>query len=277
MVSASLQNDLHCVMSEAINHFGHQIPALQEQKAHQDYVTDLDLAVDAWFQDALLALHPNLPVLSEERALETEGLVREYWMIDPIDGTHNLVAGLPFVGISVALIDANGPRLAAVASLADGTIWMAERGKGAWKVRPGQSPVSLKFSDKPPIDLVVLSTGLIDALLNANADGISVRWAQIREIGKIRNLGAQALHLCGVASGQFAAACSIEARIWDEAAAGLIVREAGGVWASEADKADWKDPAGLMAIRQQRSLACHPAVAATLSRALKGFVTSATA
>jgi len=87
----------------------------------------------------------------------------------------------------------------------------------------------------------------------------------MRAIGKIRNLGAQALHLCGVARGQFAAVASVEAQVWDEAAAELILREAGGVWRSRADAADWNDPAALMAITTQHSLAADAATAAKLA------------
>ena len=242
-------------------------PARADRKAHQDYVTDVDLAVDAHLQAALAALLPGAPVLSEERAVGMTGPCAAYWIVDPIDGTANLIAGLPFVGIAVALVDGAGPRLAGVASLAEGRVTLARRGGGAFAALPGAPPVALTLPPVPP-ELVVLSTGLLDALMAEGGTG----WTALRAVGKIRNLGAQSLHLTGVAEGRFAAVASVEARIWDEAAGGLVVREAGGLWHSAADRVDWHRPAAVMGIRRQQSLACHPAVAVAMAAALAGHL-----
>lgn len=240
-------------------------PSHVQAKAHQDWVTDVDLAVDAFLAEALGRLLPGVPVLSEERAAQEEGPCEAWWVVDPIDGTGNLIAGLPLFGISVALVDAKGPRLAAVLGLPGGPLHAARRGGGAW--RDGQ-PLRLPGT---PAALVGLSTGLIDALM-ATPDAAS-RWKRLREIGKIRNLGAQSIQLCAVAEGALAAAASVEARIWDEAAAGLVLREAGAIWHSAADAADWSRPAAMMRLGAQRSLACHPACADRLGAALEGLVT----
>jgi myo-inositol-1(or 4)-monophosphatase len=238
------------ILTEAIDLAKRVRPSEATKKAHQDYVTDVDMAVDAFLESRLSALIPTCPVLSEERAVVHNGPLDRYWIVDPIDGTMNLLAGLPFVGICVALANAHGPQLAAVASISDGAIFSAIKGDGAFC--DGKRLQLLA----PPSDLIVLSTGLLDQLMNGHADA----YGALRRLGKIRNLGAQALHLCGVASGQFAAAASLEARLWDEAAGGLILREAGGHWQAASDKADWSQPQAMMAIRQQRSIAAHPAV-----------------
>lgn len=269
-MNAPLRRDDLCqVMEAAVALVRGRSPSWHNRKAAQDYVTDLDLVVDEFLQQALSALQPGVPVLSEERAADRPGPIPAFWIVDPIDGTHNLMARVPFVGISVALVDAKGPCFGAVASMTDGTLWVAARGEGAWEKRAGQPMRPLLLPREAPSELLVLSTGLLDALM-AEGGG---RWPALRRLGKLRNLGAQALHLCGVAAGQFAAAGSIEARIWDEAAGGLILREAGGIWASAADAADWQDPAALMEVRQLRSLACHPAVAETVSAILHGLLT----
>jgi myo-inositol-1(or 4)-monophosphatase len=260
----ALRDALVGVMAEARAVAQQAAPRQATRKAHQDYVTDIDLAVDACLQQALERILPGVPVLSEERAVAAGVPGGAYWIVDPLDGTGNLVAGLPFTAISVALADARGPQLAAVAALGQDLLYTAQCGGGAFC--NGQS---LRLPAAPP-ELVVLSTGLMDAILAA-PDG-PARWAALRQTGKLRNLGAQALHLCGVAAGQFAAVASHEARVWDEAAAGLILREAGGLWHSAADRADWGDPAALMAIRAQRSLACHPVAAPALRAALAGLV-----
>ncbi|WP_162798613.1 inositol monophosphatase family protein [Sulfitobacter sp. SK012] len=243
-------------------------PAHADKKAHQDYVTDVDLAVDAFLQDALELVLPGVPVLSEERAHDSTARLDRYWIIDPIDGTGNLIAGLPFVGISVALVDQDGPCLSAVCALGQGITYAARRGYGALRVQDGVTTRML-LPDQPS-ELLVISTGLLDRLM----EGTGTRWKALRAVGKIRNLGAQALHLCGVAAGQFAGVASIEAKIWDEVAAGLIIREAGGVWRSTADgdDVDWCNPASIMALGSQNSLACHPVADPALSAALDGIL-----
>lgn len=233
-----------------------------QKKAHQDYVTQVDLEVDRFLEAELGALIPNCPVLSEERDVLQHGNLTQYWIVDPIDGTLNLMAGLPFYGIAIALVDGDGPVLAAVGAIAQDQIYSAQRGGGAWL-----DGASLRLPQNPP-DLIVLSTGVLDRLQSA---GEAATWQALRRVGKIRNLGAQSLHLCGVARGSFAAVASVEARIWDEVAAGLILREAGGTWSSRADGENWSNPAGLMAIREQCSLGAHPQAVDEMAKALEGI------
>ncbi|HHB81120.1 MAG TPA: inositol monophosphatase family protein [Aliiroseovarius sp.] len=250
----TLRAGLEAVMREAMQ-LARQVPPEQaHKKAHQDYVTEVDMKLDRFLETELGALTPGCPVLSEERAVTHAGSLERYWIVDPIDGTLNMMSGLPFYGIAAALVDRDGPQLAAVAAVAQDEVLIAERNQGAWL--NGQP---LRLPKTPPL-LIVLSTGLLDHLMQDD----NAQWEGIRAIGKIRNLGAQALHLCGVARGQFAAVASVEARVWDEAAAGLILREAGGIWQSRADRADWTDPTALMAITKQYSVAADPASAAAL-------------
>ncbi|KRS16556.1 inositol monophosphatase family protein [Roseovarius indicus] len=231
-------------------------PRKVHKKSHQDHVTDIDTAIDRLLSDELPKI-ADVPVLSEERVADAPASLDTYWMIDPLDGTANLIAGLPFYAVSVALVDPLGPRLAAVVSCTDGNIWSAQRDQGAtFNGRPVSMPKS------PQSELIVLSTGLIDWL-----QSYPIAYKSVRSVGKIRNLGSQALHLCGAAMGHFAAVASREARVWDEAAGGLIVREAGGEWQSAADTADWTKPGALMEA-DQNSVAGHPASTDIMMRML---------
>lgn len=249
---AAIVDALSAIMGGALEQTRGRRPRQADRKAHQDFVTDIDLAVDRFLEGALSALLPDCPVLSEERAVAGTGAQESYWIVDPIDGTMNLMAGLPNFGICAALVDADGPRIACVASASDGAIYTAIRHGGA---RRNGEPLKLGAKRS---DLVVVSSGLLDKLVS----GAPERYFALRAVGKFRNFGAQSLHICGVADGAFAAAFSLEARIWDEVAGGLILREAGGIWRSAADRADWRVPAALFEVREQRSVCCHPELAA---------------
>ncbi|MDB2578161.1 inositol monophosphatase [Tateyamaria sp.] len=229
-------------------------------KSHQDFVTNIDHAADKHLEEALGALLPDCPILSEERAVVHRGKLERYWIVDPIDGTLNMMAGLPFYAVAVCLVDQDGPLISVVGAVAQDEIYTAIRGAGAKK-----NGLALKLDETvPPPALIVPSTGLLDKIMSSHP----AAYDALRKAGKIRNLGSQALHLARVAEGSFAAVASIEAKIWDEAASGLILLEAGGVWRSAADQADWSCPALLMEVEQQNSVSAHPLVADQIASAL---------
>jgi myo-inositol-1(or 4)-monophosphatase len=246
------------ILRDAMALARHATLAETTRKAHQDFVTNIDLETDRFLEARLNACLPGCPVLSEERAVHRNMALEQYWIVDPIDGTLNMMSGLPFYGIAVALVDAHGPRLAAVGAVEQDELYTAVRGGGA---RKNGLPLGLSG---PTSQLIVVSTGLLDRLV-ADYPGA---YSALRTIGKFRNFGAQALHICAVAQGSIAGVASLEARIWDEAAAGLILREAGGIWTSRADTMDWRVPAALMAVSEQRSIAAHPEMAARLADVL---------
>jgi len=115
-----MRDDLVQILKIATQEALAKRPSEQTKKAHQDYVTDVDLALDALLNAALTNLTPDVPVLSEER--EITALPDRFWMVDPIDGTANLISGIPFVGIAVALIENGETTLAGVADIHHGAI-----------------------------------------------------------------------------------------------------------------------------------------------------------
>ncbi|NPD21281.1 inositol monophosphatase family protein [Alterinioella nitratireducens] len=259
MTDAQILADLQAVLARALEVARAAPPQTADRKAHQDFVTDVDRAVDTFLEQELASVMPGMAVLSEERAVGIEGPLERYWIVDPIDGTLNLMSGLPPSAIACALVDAQGPRIGAVVNIQSGSTYTAIRGAGAW--RDGRA---IRASARPPAGLIILSSGLMDRLVAANPDA----YRALREIGKLRNLGSQALHLCHVASGAVAGVASVEARVWDEAAAGLILREAGGIWTAATDRLDWTDPREIMEHGAQKSIAAHAAAFEAMQTAL---------
>ena len=245
------------ILADAIELTGER-PTDQIRKSAQDYVTNIDLKLDAYLLERLPEVC-DVPVLSEERAVTAPAGTKSYWIVDPLDGTSNFIANIPVYAISVALVDESGPLLAGVCSGLDKSIWTAKRDEGAYL-----NGERLSLAENPASDLLVLSTGILDLLMRGHEDAFGA----IRSVGKVRNIGSQALHLCFVGGGQFCAVASKEAKIWDEAAGGLIAREAGAVWQSEADHADWSDPARLMGF-DQFSITAHPQCFEQMKNALE--------
>jgi myo-inositol-1(or 4)-monophosphatase len=167
-----------------------------------------DVAADSVVLPPLLAA--GLGVLSEESGLhEPDRAVMV--VVDPVDGSTNAAAGIPWFATSLCAVDADGPLAALVVNQASGVVFTATRGGGAF--RDGV-PLSPSTSAEPSSAMVGLSGYPREPL----------GW------GQFRALGAAALDLCAVASGVLDAYvdCSVDAHgPWDYLGGLLVCREAG--------------------------------------------------
>ncbi|MGF1725845.1 3'(2'),5'-bisphosphate nucleotidase CysQ [Photobacterium nomapromontoriensis] len=190
-------------------------------------VTSADLAAHKLVVTRLSALTPDIPVLSEEDAeiplSERRGWSR-YWLVDPLDGTQEFIAGSGDFATIIALVDNHKPIMGVVYAPVSGVAYYAYQGKGAWKTTPeGES--------------VRISTHKYELPTQSLAVAISRR----QDIGMITNrldpalnyelvpLGSAALKSCLVAEG--VVDCYLRlgpTGEWDTAATECIVEEAGG-------------------------------------------------
>ena len=80
---------------------------LVDYKERRDPVTSADLAANACLKERLLGAFPQCGWFSEETADSAERLTKErLWIVDPIDGTREFIAGIPEYAVSVALVEA---------------------------------------------------------------------------------------------------------------------------------------------------------------------------
>jgi fructose-1,6-bisphosphatase/inositol monophosphatase family enzyme len=168
-----------------------------------------DLAADA----AVLDVFAGAPVgiLSEESGL-TNGDRDVIVVVDPIDGSTNAAAGLPWYATSLCAVDGDGPLAAVVVNQATGTRFRATRGGGA--TVDGHPTRPLRTTELK--DAFVGLSGLPDHHLG---------WRQYR------TLGAAALDMCAVAAGvldAFIDCTRVPAHgPWDYLGALLVCQEAG--------------------------------------------------
>lgn len=132
-------------------------------------------------------------------------------VVDPIDGSTNAAAGLPWFGTSLCALDDFGPLASLVVNQATGTTWHAVRGGGA-------------FRDGLPIEP--------SAVQDIGSAFVAVSGLPARHFGwrQFRCYGAAALDLCSVADGTFDgfADLSFDAHgAWDYMGALLVCQEAG--------------------------------------------------
>jgi myo-inositol-1(or 4)-monophosphatase len=190
-------------------------PEFVNVKTKNDFVTSLDYAIDKVVAQEIKRYEPSALVFSEENAWPEESNVKEYWILDPLDGTCNFVNQIHIYGISIAKIVDDEVVLAAVIDLPRGEIFSALKGQGFRIDNQVQDPLPSHSK------MAVLSTGYLKIFGSEHviADGY-----------KIRNLGSQAIHLAYVAAGRLDLCISLEACIWDDIAGSLLVSESGGVY-----------------------------------------------
>jgi fructose-1,6-bisphosphatase/inositol monophosphatase family enzyme len=101
------------------------------EKANLSYVTDLDQDLERLIRQRLGARFPDDLLTGEEYGAEG-GTGPRRWSIDPIDGTGNLVHGLPLWAISIGLIVAGEPVLGVIVIPPLNELFWAVKGAGAW-------------------------------------------------------------------------------------------------------------------------------------------------
>ena len=171
----------------------------------------LDLVADAAVLDVLHSLQAR--IVSEESGLTGVLDAPITLVVDPVDGSTNCARGVPYWGLSVCALDADGPFCALVTNTATGTRTTSVRGGGAWREgRPLRPAPTTRVDD-----------GVI-ALSGWPARPLA--WQQFR------SLGSAALSLCDVASGAldgFVDAGPDRHGPWDYLGGVLACREAGAV------------------------------------------------
>lgn len=154
-----------------------------------DLVTSIDLAMQARLEQELAALLPGSVVAGEEgfAAISGDG---PCWLVDPLDGTVNFVAGLPAYGVAVVLLTAGKPILAAVYDVPQKDLYsaMAERGAFLNGAPLQRHPHKAR--------LAVVSSGLLKDLAACAPAALE----ELLGAFKLRNFGSQALHLCYAAA-----------------------------------------------------------------------------
>jgi len=105
------------------------------EKADASPVTAADLAAHHILLDGLQALAPDVPVLSEEAAdipLAERAAWTRWWLVDPLDGTKEFIAGSEEFTVNVALIEQGRVVFGVVGIPANGRCYYGGAGLGAW-------------------------------------------------------------------------------------------------------------------------------------------------
>jgi myo-inositol-1(or 4)-monophosphatase len=192
-----------------IRDFG-EIEKLQvSKKGPRDFVTKTDKNVEKILIEELSKNKKNYSFLSEEIGSIENKDKDNIWIIDPIDGTTNFLHGIPHFAICIALESKKEIISGLIFDPIKDEMFYAERNRGAYL-----NNQRLRVSNKNLLD---------ECLFSSNHVG--VKFSNLN----MRYTGCAALDLAYVASGRLDGFFHNKINIWDVAAGGLLVKEAGGI------------------------------------------------
>jgi len=196
------------------------------RKNHYDIVTEVDLACEREIISEIRSRFPQHGFKSEEMDTSTDKSAEKtwQWIIDPLDGTINYAAGLPFYSVSLALQKKGVTELGVIYAAEFGDMYVSIRGHGAFG-----NNIPLQVSSKGDLSNSVLSFMLTSHYSNEETEKIfQLVKALSPHVRGLRLLVSQALELAYVASGRLEGHVCVKSRGFSAAAGTLLVREAGG-------------------------------------------------
>src|SRR3954468_651922 len=232
----SLQHDLQYATDLArgagrviLDHYGKVARLTKTHIATTDEaVTDADRASQRYIVAGLRQRYPNDGLIGEESdtgtsiTAEIPDPAGRVWVIDPIDGTNNFIAGMGAFAVCIGLMEAGMPVLGVVYDVCRDEMYSAAKGHGSWK---GTRPVRVPQTPLSDSSMLMMTSNL---LIKGRTPNWACRWIG-QTNWKVRILGSAALEAVQVASGVAHRAVTGNGKLWEVAAPAAIVLEAGGV------------------------------------------------
>src|SRR5665647_226226 len=137
-----------------------------EGKLDGSPVTEADLAADRIIAEGLARLAPQVPGLSEERVNRAKpSYDGSFFLIDPLDGTKEFVAGRDEFTVNIALVTHGVPVLGIIGAPALGLVWRGMVGRGAERLRVGETSVPEPIHTRRPVSYTHLRAHETDSYL----------------------------------------------------------------------------------------------------------------
>lgn len=185
-------------------------------------VTEVDVASEKCIMDVIRRHFPDHNLLGEE-----SGLIDNHsdytWVIDPLDGTSNYAAGIPWFGVLIAVFKKKEPVVAGAYLPMQDVLYCAEKGKGCFidNHKTTMQTVSLHES------LFAFST---DYTADEHELEARIAWYKyvLQNARNVRSTNSL-VDMMLVLEGKLGGCINLHTRIWDVAAPYLLLKEAGGV------------------------------------------------
>ena len=189
------------------------------RKSPKDFVSNVDLECQNVSYE-LLKKEFEYDILSEEKKTQDEIDTELFWIIDPVDGTHNYISGLPNFGVSIALATKKEFLLGVIYLPYFDEMYYAVKNQGAF-----MNDEKIQVSKNNDLEKSMIT---FDNQFYLNKKSFDVYKKIVGSCFTTRILGSAVYDFCLIASGKVDARVWNNTKVFDFAAGITIVNEAGG-------------------------------------------------
>ena len=191
------------------------------RKSRKELVTEIDLIIQSYLSESLGAINDCDIFYEEDKTQGREMLLQECFIIDPIDATHNLVAGLPFYNLSIGYVKDSVLTFGIIYFPYSKDIYHAYKDEGAYK------NLEQIFVSKN----TVLEKSIIayDNQFHLDLSTMKNYQKLVDSVFTTRILGSANRDACFIAEGVLDARVWNSTKVYDIVAGSIIVSEAGGL------------------------------------------------
>lgn len=194
-----------------------------QSKGAQDFVTRIDKEAELTIINKIQQSFPDHSFIGEEGG-KISGNDEFTWVIDPLDGTSNFIAGIPHFAVSIALLNKGKLEQGVVFDPIRGELFAATKGCGAQL-----NGYRLRSSKAKDLQNTILATAIPFKDKSSLTQDMALFANVFKDAGDVRRSGSAALDLAYVAAGRYDGYWEKGLKAWDIAAGELLVKEAGGL------------------------------------------------
>lgn len=192
-------------------------------KGLADFVTKVDTSVQRYLQKELYERYPQVQFMGEEDHMQDVDFSKPVWILDPIDGTTNLIYGYQHSAVSLGYYEENQVCAAVVYNPFTEETFYAFRGQGAFL-----NGTPIRVTKNTYVKDSLISIGTSPYSKEMAPDNFKIFQRVFEHSLDIRRSGSAALDLCYVACGRLDGYIERDLKPWDFAAGTLVLEEAGG-------------------------------------------------
>lgn len=193
-------------------------------KSDKSPVTEVDLHCSEIIERIIKQTFPDHSILCEESADALEKTIgpEPTWVVDPLDGTSNFIAGIPLFAVVIALVVEGKTQLGIIYDPLHDDLFVAEAGRGATL---NETIIHVSKRDKVQGGLLLAGRGYREQDRERHGHII---YALEQQTTYFRRFGSAAIMLACVASGRADSVILTGNKPWDVVAGALLISEAGG-------------------------------------------------
>ena len=218
-----MEEQLKAIARQAGQYFlERQLTSVESKEGHANFVTNIDCRVEAFLEAELARLLPGSQMIGEEKENQALGDAPT-WIVDPLDGTTNMIHDYRMSAVSIALCERRRPVAGLVYQPYTDEMFYAQAGRGATL---NGAPIHVSGT---PFERALVAFGTAPYYEELERVTMETALDFLHECADLRRSGSAAVDLAYLACGRHDVYFEWRLKPWDYAAGSLIAQEAGAL------------------------------------------------